>query len=99
MVELAGYTGRVYDMINVFEDIHRDHFIRINSSKNDQSVEEKLEDAITDNRVFKHGQVVSLNSLPRIAPTFTDSDIVLKQVPIIAPSGNIVCPSLSLKVT
>lgn len=100
IIELAGYTERVYQMINVFEDIHRDHFIRVNTNtKTFQSVEEKLEDAFNDDdNAFKHGEVVALHTLPRITPTFTESEIILKQVPIIAPSGDIVCPSLSMKV-
>lgn len=99
-MELAGYTDRVCEMIDVFEDIHRDHFIRVNiNAKSYQSLEEKIEDASNDDdQPFKHGEVVALNTLPRIAPTFTESEIILKQIPIIAPSGDVVCPSLSMKV-
>ena len=85
-------------MISVFEDIHREHYVRLPSSKSQQSLEDKLEDAFEEHTVFLHGQVVPLQSLPRTAPTYTEGDIVLRQVPIIAPSGDVVCPSLTIKV-
>ena len=93
---MAGYTERVYQLIDVFEDIHRDHFIRVTSSKN-LSLEEKIWDACLDTQ-FVHGQVVAIDVLPRVTPKFTGGDIVLKNVPIVAPSGDVVCPSLTIKV-
>lgn len=99
IIELAGYTDRVYEMINVFEDIHKEHYIRLPTSKSLHTLEDELEDALEDHIVFKHGQVVPLNSLPRTTPSYTDGDIVLRQVPIIAPSGDVVCPSLSIKIS
>eukprot|EP00111_Clytia_hemisphaerica_P017446 TCONS_00051624-protein len=99
IIELAGYTERVHSMLSVFEDIHKEHYIRLPASKSFSTVEEHLEDASEDHIVFSHGQVVPLNSLPRTTPTWTDGDIVLRQVPIIAPSGDVVCPSLSIKIS
>ena len=85
-------------MLTVFEDIHKEHYVRLPSTKSMSTVEDCLEEASEDHIVFSHGQVVPLNSLPRTAPSWTDGDIVLRQVPIIAPSGDVVCPSLTIKV-
>ena len=85
-------------MITVFEDIHEDHFIRQNSVKSAQSLEDKIKEALDETLVLKHGEIVAIDEIPRVAPIFTTGDIVLKKVPIITPSGDVICPELSIKV-
>ena len=85
-------------MITVFEDIHEDHFIRLNSVKSAQSLEDKIKEALDETLVLKHGEIVAIDEIPRVATIFTTGDIVLKKVPIITPSGDVICPKLSIKV-
>ena len=85
-------------MVTVFEDIHEDHFIRLNSVKSAQSLEDKIKEALDETLMLKHGEIVAIDEIPRVTPVFTTGDIILKKVPIITPSGDVICPELSIKV-
>jgi len=98
VIELAGYTDRVYEMIFVFEDIHRGHFVKTTNSKSALTLEEEISEACVESTGFKHGVVVSVGDIARVTPLFTNGDIMLKNVPIITPSGDVICPTLTLKI-
>ena len=83
-------------MLHVFEDVHANRFVR--SSAQETSVEEQLANAVACPGSLRHGEVVALGSLPRVTATCSDGSMDLRNVPIITPSGDVVCPSLTLKI-
>jgi len=85
-------------MIFVFEDIHRGHFVKTTNSKSALTLEEEISEACVESTGFKHGVVVSVGDIARVTPLFTNGDIMLKNVPIITPSGDVICPTLTLKI-
>jgi len=101
IIELAGYTDRVYNMVSVFEDIQQGHFKRVLSEKSSSNLiaDELFEATNGGESPFRYGNVVNVSDLPRIDPTVTDGDIVLHEVPIITPAGDVVCSSLTVKLT
>lgn len=95
--ELTGFTNRVYEMFNVFKEIHNDKFVTSSSSKVcTYAALDNLESSFEV--VFKYGQVVCLNDMPRVQPEYTKGDIILKNVPIITPNGDVICSSLSIQI-
>ncbi|XP_074645086.1 ATP-binding cassette sub-family D member 2-like [Tubulanus polymorphus] len=83
VTELAGYTSRVADLFNVFEDVKEGKYVRstVTNGKNNTS-QDKIESSLV-----MRGKV-----------TDTETDIVLEDVPIITPNGDIVVNSLSFEV-
>ncbi|GLG93600.1 Multidrug resistance protein homolog 49 [Gryllus bimaculatus] len=92
VVELAGYTSRVSDMLDVFEDVSQGKYYRStvsgseNKSSKNTSVKFQLE--------FKDGQPIPQG----IIHETTDGTLSLLNVPIITPNCDVVCPNLTLKV-
>ena len=87
-------------MVSVFEDIQQGHFKRVLSEKSSSNLiaDELFEATNGGESPFRYGNVVNVSDLPRIDPTVTDGDIVLHEVPIITPAGDVVCSSLTVKV-
>ena len=101
IIELAGYTHRVSQMINVFEDVNKGNFVKVGKSKeaSPSSNFGVLEwDSTGEPERLVYGQVVDLQSMSKVPATKTDGDIMLENVSIITPSGDVVVPDLSLKV-
>jgi hypothetical protein len=93
VTELSGYTNRVSEMLSVFEDIKKGHCKRPLEKSN--SVNELEEHT----KIAKAGQVVKLDEMPGGHITDTDGAIMLKDVAIITPCGDVVVSGLTLEVT
>lgn len=83
ITELAGYTARVSNMFQVFDDVSKGKYKRF--------VETKNEDNETTNQRLLELEIKGC--IER-----SDRDIELKQVPIITPNGDSVVSSLTLQV-
>nr|QER78496.1 ATP-binding cassette transporter [Diaphorina citri] len=85
IVELAGYTSRVAEMFDVFQQVGEGHFKRtiVSSAKHKEA---QLH--ICDGQIQIKGVVK--DSL--------DGSFSLRNVPIVTPNGDVVVPSLSLTV-
>ena len=90
-------------MINVFEDINKGNFTKITKAKEIMPSDKMGSlDLTTEGRhhtKFLHGQVVDLQKLPKVSAKRTNGDIMLENVSVITPSGDIVVPNLSLQVS
>lgn len=83
VTELAGYTSRVSEMFEVFEDVQNGRYKRNTVTKSKPKV---MHDRIAGPLVQK-GEVVD-----------TDSTIDIENLPIITPNGDIIVASLTLKM-
>jgi len=91
IVELAGYTSRVGNMLDVFEEVAEGKYQKpsINGdSKSSQRQWESLRLNVADGIPIACGEVTE----------FSDGIISLDDVPIVTPNFDVVAPSLSLKV-
>lgn len=85
-------------MLTVFEDMHSNTFVRALTGNALTLKEELVDSSKASSESFCHGEIVSIGSLPRTTPNYSSGVIDLNGVPVIAPSGDVVCPSLSIKV-
>lgn len=100
IIELSGYTTRVSEMFEVFEDVQQGHCQR-------QATRELIErrDSIDEieqpssEGVGVHGEVVDLSQLSGGEVVDTEGSIALKDVAIITPCGDVVVSSLSFEVS
>ena len=98
ITELSGYAHRVSEMLIVFEDVRNGRYQR--NTPRPKSRKDSIDGAET--ALLAHGpqvgQVVDLSELSGGEVVDTESSIVLKNVPIITPTGDIVVSSLSFEV-
>ena len=100
IIELSGYTTRVSEMFEVFEDVQQGHCQR-------QATRELTErrDSIDEvehpssETVGVHGEVVDLSQMSGGEVVDTEGRIALKDVAIITPCGDVVVSSLSFEVS
>lgn len=97
IIELSGYTARVSEMLDVFEDVQQGHCERQISRELTQ-VEDSLLEEKENSSVGVHGEVVDLNQMPGGEVVDTEGSIVLKDVAIITPCGDVVVSSLSFEM-
>lgn len=84
VTELAGYTSRVSEMFEVFSDMQKGHYVRTRAPLPKQGL--KLQ-KVAVSLLQKRGTVID-----------TDYNIVLEDVPIITPNGDVVVSSLTCKM-
>ena len=98
IIELSGYTTRVSEMFEVFEDVQQGHCQR-------QATTELRRDSINEveqpssETVGVHGEVVDLSQMSGGEVVDTEGSIALKDVAIITPCGDVVVSSLSFEVS
>ena len=81
-------------MLSVFEDVHDNNFVRLSSGTS-----LAIEEADASNPDYlAHGEIVPIAYMPRVTPDYNSGYFELTNVPVIAPSGDVVCPRLSIKV-
>ena len=85
-------------MLDVFEDVQQGHCERQISRELTQ-VEDSLLEEKEHSSVEVHGEVVDLNQMPGGEVVDTEGSIVLKDVAIITPCGDVVVSSLSFEVS
>lgn len=85
-------------MLDVFEDVQQGHCERQISRELTQ-VEDSLLEEKEHSCVGVHGEVVDLNQMPGGEVVDTEGSIVLKDVAIITPCGDVVVSSLSFEVS
>lgn len=89
VTELAGYTARVHNMLQVFNEVQKGLYKRSTVSQTsaaEQKMEAKHETHI-DGLMEMRGRVIDV-----------DRGIVCESVPIITPNGDVVVSSLNFKV-
>jgi ABC-type uncharacterized transport system fused permease/ATPase subunit len=86
VIELAGFTQRVYDMFKLFENVkNTQNFDKLNENKQVLDKNENIQS--------------SLDLKPGIV--FEESDqksIIVESIAVITPGGDVIVPSLSLKI-
>ncbi|XP_063229521.1 ATP-binding cassette sub-family D member 1 [Bacillus rossius redtenbacheri] len=92
IVELAGYTWRVGEMLDVFEDVSRGKYHRTLVS-NSENKHLKGKDSVF-RLEFRDGQPVPKGAVKETG----DCVISLVNVPIVTPNCDVVCPDLTLRV-
>ncbi|XP_072305505.1 ATP-binding cassette sub-family D member 1 [Eucyclogobius newberryi] len=91
VTELAGYTSRVSEMLNVFEDV-RDGVYKRSSDR-----AEELRESEGEQTVVQHGQRVSQLHI-RGEVYSVEKGIRCVNLPIITPTGDVVVSSLNIQV-
>ncbi|RZC41048.1 ATP-binding cassette sub-family D member 2 [Asbolus verrucosus] len=86
IVELAGHTARVANMFTVLEEASRGIYHKTLVEKKERCGNFEIE--------FKGDQPVAKGKLI----VSTNNEIILKEVPIVTPNCDVVCPSLSLEL-
>ncbi|XP_054274090.1 ATP-binding cassette sub-family D member 1 [Macrosteles quadrilineatus] len=87
IVELAGYTSRVSQMLDVFDQVSRGQYRKTTVAAKSLLRSSSLQ--YINGQLLVKGEVCD-------SP---DGSIELREVPIVTPNGDVVVPSLSLKVT
>ncbi|XP_034027719.1 ATP-binding cassette sub-family D member 1 isoform X2 [Thalassophryne amazonica] len=90
VTELTGYTSRVSEMLNVFEDV-RDGLYR-------RSTETEDAGGAGEGAVIQHGQRVCGHVSSRGQVISVEKGIRCEQLPIITPTGDVVVSSLNIQV-
>jgi len=100
IIELSGYTTRVSEMFEVFEEVQQGHCQRQAIKKLTErrdSIDEAEEPS--SEAVGVHGEVVDLSQMSGGEVVDTEGSIALKDVAIITPCGDVVVSSLSFEVS
>ena len=86
IIELAGFTQRVYDMFKLFENVkNSQNFDKLNENKQSLDKNENIQ--------------LSLDLRPGIVfEESNQSSIIVDSIKVITPGGDIIVPSLSLKI-
>uniref|UniRef100_A0A7N6FM71 ATP-binding cassette, sub-family D (ALD), member 1 n=1 Tax=Anabas testudineus TaxID=64144 RepID=A0A7N6FM71_ANATE len=93
VTELAGYTARVSEMLDVFEDVNQGIYRR--SADRD----EELTAAGSEGAVVQHGQRVYCRLLEMRGEVISvENGIRCEKLPIITPTGDVVVSSLNIQV-
>ncbi|MPC10786.1 ATP-binding cassette sub-family D member 2 [Portunus trituberculatus] len=90
IVELAGYTARVGNMLKVFEEVQRGRYVRVSVMSDNENRDSRC----PANLVFQNGVPV-INGIVTESPNGT---IIINDVPIVTPNCDVVVPSLNLTV-
>lgn len=99
VIELSGYTARVSEMFEVFEDVQRGHCQKqLLSSREMNERRDSTDEDDQSSSVGAHGEVVDLSQMPGGVVVDTEGSIVLKDVAIITPCGDVVVSSLSFEL-
>ncbi|CAL4107241.1 unnamed protein product, partial [Meganyctiphanes norvegica] len=91
IVELAGYTARVGNMLQVFEDVQYGQYQRPAIMEKDD-IESRTNEA----------KLNFYNGMPLIEGVVTESrdgSIIVEDIPIVTPNCDVVVPSLTLTIT
>lgn len=100
IIELSGYTMRVSEMFEVFEDVQQGHCQRQATrelTERRDSIDEAEQPS--SEAVGVHGEVVDLSQMSGGEVVDTEGSIALKDVAIITPCGDVVVSSLSFEVS
>ncbi|CAM4909282.1 unnamed protein product [Rotaria socialis] len=85
IAQLAGYTNRVYTMLQVFDECAHERY-------------QRLPTIVGEDSYIEAKRKVNLN--PQGGRTIeSDADIIAENLPIITPNGDVIIESLSLKIT
>ncbi|XP_034090219.1 ATP-binding cassette sub-family D member 2-like [Gymnodraco acuticeps] len=87
VTELAGYTARVHNMFEVFEDVQRGVYKRSSLSSTTGDEKKSRPEMHIDGPLEIKGEVIDV-----------DNGIVCENVPIITPNGDVVVSCLNVKV-
>ncbi|XP_066997046.2 ATP-binding cassette sub-family D member 2 isoform X2 [Anabrus simplex] len=93
IVELAGYTSRVGDMLDVFEDVSKGKYCRTMVTVSESKMAKN--DASSFKIEFRDGQPIPKG----VVHETTDGTLSLVDVPIVTPNCDVVCPNLNLSVS
>lgn len=85
VTELAGYTSRVHEMFEVFDDVKKNVYRRTMVSGGDQ-------------KGGGRGERMDTSRIEGIVIESIDDSITLQEVPIVTPNGDVVVRSMSIEI-
>ncbi|KAG7220401.1 hypothetical protein INR49_018239 [Caranx melampygus] len=91
VTELAGYTARVFEMLEVFEDVNQGIYCR-------SADREEKESLAGGGAVVQHGQRVCGRLQIRGQVISAENGIRCEDLPIITPTGDVVVSSLNIQM-
>ncbi|KAF8370913.1 pmp-4 [Pristionchus pacificus] len=86
IVELAGYTSRVYEMFNVFREVKKGQYQRTEPENADGS------------KIKRRLERFDTSKITGVIRFSDDGSIVLNEVPIVTPNGDTVVKSMSIHI-
>ncbi|KAK8725030.1 hypothetical protein OTU49_011036 [Cherax quadricarinatus] len=92
IVELAGYTARVGNMLEVFKDVQKGKYKRPAVMTEGEKEPERERSSLL---AFYNGMPV----INGVVSESTDGTIILDNVPVVTPNCDVVVPSLTITVT
>ncbi|XP_029975075.1 ATP-binding cassette sub-family D member 1 [Salarias fasciatus] len=98
VTELAGYTARVSEMLDVFEDVNQGIYRRSADREEEPTPEVAGGGAEGEGGVVKHGQRVCGPLQIRGQVISVEKGIRCENLPIITPTGDVVVSSLNIQV-
>lgn len=96
LIELTGFTRRVYDMFQMFESAKRLDETRVDVRNDQNSAVAHLQSATS----HKSDSEVALNNnqMGVVCESADQNNIVVESISIVTPAGDLIVPSLTLKV-
>ncbi|KAM7411145.1 hypothetical protein PAMA_021228 [Pampus argenteus] len=98
VTELAGYTARVSEMLDVFEDVNKGVYRRSSDREEELAAAEAGRAGAGAGEVVQHGQRVSGRLEIKGQVISVEKGIRCENLPIITPTGDVVVSSLNIQV-
>jgi len=98
LIELTGFTRRVYDMFQMFESVKRLDETRVDLRNDPNSAVAQLTTSNKDQEVSDSSKALNNNPMGVVCESVDQNSIIVESISIVTPAGDLIVPSLTLKV-